>query len=75
SRCGSGTFCRCTGNILKFRGNKNGFFFYYKTGVAMKTFSMMVALIAVFGLSACNTMQGFGKDLQSGGEAIQKQAQ
>lgn len=41
----------------------------------MRTFSMMVALIAIFGLSACNTMQGFGKDLQSGGEAIQKQAQ
>jgi entericidin B len=32
-------------------------------------------LIAVFGLSACHTMQGVGKDLQSGGEAIQKQAQ
>ncbi len=40
----------------------------------MRMFSMMVALIAVFGLSACHTMQGVGKDLQSGGEAIEKQA-
>jgi entericidin B len=52
-----------------------GSFFTTKWGVAMRTFSIMVALIAVFGLSACHTMQGVGKDLQSGGEAIQKQAQ
>jgi entericidin B len=31
-------------------------------------------LIAVFGLSACNTMQGFGKDVKSGGQAIENQA-
>jgi predicted small secreted protein len=31
-------------------------------------------LIVVFGLSACNTMQGFGKDVKSGGQAIENQA-
>ncbi|MEO8991876.1 MAG: entericidin A/B family lipoprotein [Nitrosospira sp.] len=41
----------------------------------MRAFSIMVALVAVFGLSACHTVQGVGKDLQSGGEAIQKQAE
>ena len=40
----------------------------------MRAFSIMVALIAVFGLSACHTMQGLGKDVQSGGEALEKQA-
>ena len=49
--------------------------FFTKKGVAMRMLSTMVALIAVFGLSACNTMQGMGKDIQSGGEAIERQAQ
>ncbi|WP_418304118.1 entericidin A/B family lipoprotein [Nitrosospira lacus] len=34
----------------------------------------MVALIAVFQLSACNTLSGMGKDIQKGGEAIEKSA-
>jgi entericidin B len=33
-----------------------------------------VSLIAVLSLSACNTMQGVGKDIEKGGEAIQKAA-
>ncbi|SFW26277.1 entericidin A/B family lipoprotein [Nitrosovibrio sp. Nv17] len=40
----------------------------------MKTLSMMCALIAVLGLSACNTMQGVGKDIQKGGAAVEKSA-
>jgi entericidin B len=36
--------------------------------------SAVLGLIAVFGLSACNTMQGFGKDVKSGGQAIENQA-
>ena len=31
---------------------------------------MMIAAIVL--LSACNTVQGIGKDLEKGGEAIQK---
>ena len=40
----------------------------------MRVLTIVAALFAVFSFSACNTIQGFGKDLQSGGEAIQRQA-
>jgi entericidin B len=40
----------------------------------MRILMVMAALIATFGLSACNTMQGLGKDVQSGGEALERQA-
>lgn len=40
----------------------------------MRVLTVMVALVAAFSLSACNTMQGLGKDVQSGGEALEKQA-
>jgi predicted small secreted protein len=29
-----------------------------------------VVIVALLGLSACNTMEGFGRDVESGGEAI-----
>ena len=32
-------------------------------------------LIAALGLGACNTMQGLGKDIKKGGEAIEKSAE
>ena len=51
-----------------------GSVFFTKKGVVMRMLTVMVALIAAFGLSACNTMQGLGKDVQSGGEALEKQA-
>ena len=41
----------------------------------MKMLSAMIALIAIFQLSACNTLGGVGKDIQSGGKAIEKSAQ
>ena len=31
-------------------------------------------LIAAFALTACNTMEGMGKDIKKGGEAIEKAA-
>ena len=34
----------------------------------------IVSVIAVIGLSACNTVKGVGKDIEQGGEAIQKAA-
>ena len=40
----------------------------------MKSFSVIMILVAVFYLSACNTMAGFGKDIQKGGEAIEESA-
>jgi entericidin B len=36
----------------------------------MKTLFILLAL--TFTLSACNTLQGLGKDIEKGGEAIQK---
>lgn len=35
---------------------------------------LSLACVAVFLLSGCNTVQGLGKDIEKGGEAIQKAA-
>lgn len=34
------------------------------------TRSAMLALLALFALSACNTMEGLGQDVSSGGDAL-----
>lgn len=39
-----------------------------------KTLSVLSILIISLGLSACNTMKGFGKDVERGGEKIQGSA-
>jgi entericidin B len=33
--------------------------------------SVLLTVLAVFGLSACNTVEGVGKDLESAGRGIQ----
>lgn len=33
---------------------------------------VLLIIIAAFAVSACNTVQGIGKDIEKGGEAIQK---
>jgi len=33
---------------------------------------ILLALVAVFLLSGCNTVEGVGKDLKKGGEAIER---
>jgi predicted small secreted protein len=33
---------------------------------------LLALLLASFALNACNTIHGIGKDLEKGGEAIQK---
>jgi len=41
-----------------------------------KSFILIGSLIAsAFLLSACNTVQGFGKDLQQGGQSLQQAAE
>jgi len=35
---------------------------------------MMIALCAALFLSACNTFQGVGKDIEKGGQAIERAA-
>ncbi|MBW7900477.1 MAG: entericidin A/B family lipoprotein [Rhodocyclaceae bacterium] len=40
----------------------------------MKKLTALVLAIAAFAVAACNTVQGIGKDIEKGGEAIQKSA-
>lgn len=40
----------------------------------MKIITVVVTLFMLFGLSACNTMAGLGKDIQRGGEALERTA-
>lgn len=40
-----------------------------------KTISILSILMFTIGLSACNTMQGFGKDVERGGEKVQNAAE
>jgi entericidin B len=37
-----------------------------------KAVLLMLALFSLLSLTACNTVQGIGKDIEKGGEAIQK---
>ncbi len=41
----------------------------------MKPATIIFSLFIVIGLSACNTMAGLGKDIQQGGEALERTAQ
>lgn len=43
-------------------------------GFTMKTLTLLIALISIIQLSACNTFSGVGKDVQKGGKAIEKSA-
>ncbi len=36
---------------------------------------ILIAIAAVFVLAGCNTVQGVGKDIKKGGEAIEKAAE
>jgi len=36
-----------------------------------RVISLLSLLMFAFSLSACNTMKGFGKDVESGGEKVQ----
>jgi predicted small secreted protein len=40
----------------------------------MKPFLMLTVILMIFGLSGCETMEGFGKDVQSLGDSIEKAA-
>lgn len=35
----------------------------------------MIVALATLGLAACNTVEGVGKDIKAGGQAIEKAAQ
>ncbi|WP_456407824.1 entericidin A/B family lipoprotein [Thiolapillus sp.] len=36
--------------------------------------STLLSLVSLFGISGCSTVEGVGKDIQKGGEAIEKTA-
>ncbi|MGL5632468.1 MAG: entericidin A/B family lipoprotein [Azovibrio sp.] len=40
----------------------------------MKKLSIILIALATLAVTACNTVQGVGKDIEKGGEAIQKSA-
>ncbi|MDB5770396.1 MAG: entericidin [Burkholderiales bacterium] len=40
-----------------------------------KIISVLSILVVSVGLTACNTMKGFGKDVERGGEKVQGAAQ
>jgi entericidin B len=40
--------------------------------INMRYFIALFALMGVVGLSACNTVQGMGKDIEKAGESIKK---
>jgi len=40
----------------------------------MRKIAAVFGLLTVLFLTGCHTMEGFGKDLEKGGEAIQKKA-
>jgi entericidin B len=41
----------------------------------MKPITVILSLFIIVSLSACNTMAGLGKDIQQGGEALERTAQ
>lgn len=41
----------------------------------MKPFIFLSVFLMTLCLTGCNTLQGFGKDIQRGGEAIERTAQ
>jgi entericidin B len=44
------------------------------TGVFMKTLSTLILIVLAVSSAACNTVQGMGKDIEKGGQAIEKAA-
>ncbi len=40
----------------------------------MNRLNLILAFVAALALSACNTVQGVGKDIQAGGKAVEKVA-
>ncbi len=40
----------------------------------MRVFKLLIAAGVLLTLGACNTVEGIGKDVQKGGEAIEKSA-
>ncbi len=58
-------------NYGNFRESMN----LFSGDVVMKRMNLLLlALVAMLFLTACNTVQGVGKDIQAGGKAVEKVA-
>jgi predicted small secreted protein len=44
------------------------------TTITKPIYTLMLALAFAFGLSACNTMEGAGRDIEKAGETIEDKA-
>jgi predicted small secreted protein len=72
--------------ILKFRGTQDGicflrsdsYFLYQEIIMLKRIFALLLTTLFLAGptviLTACNTMEGAGKDIQKGGEEIKEEA-
>jgi predicted small secreted protein len=47
---------------------------YFREEFMKKVSFVLVAIVAVLSMSACNTVQGVGKDIEKGGQAIERAA-
>ena len=45
-----------------------------ETRIMKPFYALMLALAFAFGLSACNTMEGAGQDIEKAGDAIKDEA-
>jgi len=54
---------------------KSGLFIHEKGKIMKKIISVASLLALMLGLTACNTMKGFGKDVETGGQKVQGAAQ
>jgi predicted small secreted protein len=46
----------------------------FETGKIMKIFCTLMLVVLAISSSACNTVSGIGKDIEKGGQAIEKAA-
>lgn len=47
---------------------------YFKEVFMKKLSFILLAIVSVLSTSACNTVQGMGKDIEKGGQAIERAA-
>jgi entericidin B len=56
---------------VEWQSGSNTFIFGQKGKIMKKIVSILSILVVSVGLTACNTMKGFGKDVERGGEKVQ----
>jgi predicted small secreted protein len=47
---------------------------FFDTGAFMKMLSALILVVLAISSTACNTVHGIGKDIEKGGQAIEKAA-